>query len=190
MRLSSDLPAGLGLLLSPFTSGAQQGVARIAYLAVGTVPTSITEAFRQGLRDLGYIEGQNLIVEYRWMAGREAEVPAVLAQLIRLKIDALVATSTLPALEAKRATSTIPTVFLGGADPVAAGLITSFAKPGGNIAGLTNYSVQLGSKIMQGGWHFRAARVARLRARPPGGAARPRHQRPRRSTAENRGMRR
>jgi len=89
-----------------------------------------------GLRELGWIEGQNIAVEYRWAANREDQLPALAAELVRLKVDVIVTSSGLAAQAAKRATATIPIVATFVADPVGAGLVASLARPGGNITGL------------------------------------------------------
>ena len=96
------------------------------------------EAFRQGLRDLGYIEGQNIVFEYRWGEGNIDRFPILVAELVRLKVDAIVTGGTLAALAAKKATTTIPIVMSTVDDPVAFGLVDSLGRPGGNITGLTS----------------------------------------------------
>src|SRR5436309_11668715 len=88
------------------------------------------EAFRQGLRDLGYVEGRNIILEYRWAENREDQYPALVAELIRLKVDMIYTSSTPAALVAKQATKTIPIVFPVSSDPVSVGIVDSFARPG------------------------------------------------------------
>ena len=87
---------------------------------------------------LGHIEGQNIVIEYRFTDGKFERLPDLAAELVRLKVDVLVANTTNAALAAKNATRTIPIFFIGVSDPVAAGLVDSFARPGGNITGLTN----------------------------------------------------
>jgi len=138
-----------GLLAAPFTVDAQQAgkVSRIGYLSAGSGTSSnprLIEAFRQGLRELGWVEGQNLVIEYRWAEGRFDRLPDLAAELVRLKVDLIVAAPAAPALAAKNATGTIPVVFMGAADPVGVGLVASLARPGGNVTGLS-YSV--GSSI-------------------------------------------
>ena len=95
------------------------------------------EAFRQGLRDLGYIESQNIAVEYRYAEG-VAEFPNLATELVRLKVDVIVVSSTAGAQAAKNATTTIPIVFVGIGDPVGTGVVASLAHPGGNVTGLSN----------------------------------------------------
>jgi len=122
---------------------AQQAkkVPSIGYLSSSS-PSSTREtvgAFRQGLRDLGYIEGQNIVFEYRWGEGRNIDrFPILAAELVRLKVDVIVTGGTLAAIAAKKATTTIPIVMSTVDDPVAFGLIDSLAHPGGNITGLTS----------------------------------------------------
>jgi putative ABC transport system substrate-binding protein len=138
-----------GLLAAPLAAEAQQTnkVHRIGYLFYGSPgPSREIDAFRQGLRELGYIEGQNIVVEYRFASGQIERYPRLAAELVRLKVDVIVAPATPQALAAKQATSSIPIVFVLVADAVGAGLITNFARPGGNITGLTSSSAELGGK--------------------------------------------
>src|SRR5438094_1479709 len=120
----------LGLCVAPFAGEAQQAanVARIGYLSTnhGANP-HLREAFRQGLRDLGYIEGRNVVIEYRDAEGKPERLPALAAELVGLKVDVIVAIGTPHALAAKQATKTIPIVFTALPDPVTSGLVTSLA---------------------------------------------------------------
>jgi ABC-type uncharacterized transport system substrate-binding protein len=130
----------LSLLAAPLAAEAQQAtkVARIGYLAPNLAASPhLPEAFRQGLRDLGYVEGRNVVIEYRDAEGKFERLPALTAELIALKVDVIVAGSTPAALAAKQATRTIPIVFAAAADPVTSGLVTSLARPGGNVTGLS-----------------------------------------------------
>ncbi len=112
-------------------------------------PDISARAFRQGLRDLGYIEGKNILVEYRYAEGKLDRVPALVAELVQLKVDLLV-TSFLPGIRAaKQATKTIPIVFVTGVDPVAAGIVDSLARPGGNVTGLTTLARDLSGKRLE-----------------------------------------
>jgi ABC-type uncharacterized transport system substrate-binding protein len=131
----------VGLLAAPLAAEAQQAakVARIGYLAANLAagPHRL-EAFRQGLRDLGYVEGRNLVIESRSAEGKFERLPALAAELVALKVDVIVTAEGTPAaLAAKQATRTLPIVFATAGDPVASGLVTSLARPGGNVTGLS-----------------------------------------------------
>src|SRR5262249_32062039 len=125
----------LSLILAPLVGEAQQSakIARIGYLAANLAANPhLQEAFLQGLRDLGYVEGRNLVIEYRGAEGKPERFPALAAELVALKVDVIVtAGGTLAALAAKQATQTLPIVFAAAADPVESGLVTSLARPGG-----------------------------------------------------------
>jgi putative ABC transport system substrate-binding protein len=141
------------LLAAPLAAQAQQGakIARIGYLSLNLAADPIVqEAFRQGLRDLGYVEGRNLVIEYRDAEGKVERLPALAAELVALKVDVIVVpTSTPAAVAAKQATRTLPIVFIGTADPVASGLVTSLARPGGNVTGLSNLAPELVAKWLE-----------------------------------------
>jgi ABC-type uncharacterized transport system substrate-binding protein len=124
-------------------------IPRIGYL-IGSSPTANArdEAFRQGLRELGYIEGQNLIIEYRYAEGKLDRLPELAAELVRLKVDAIFCTSTPAAQAAKKATTTVPIVSVSG-DPVGLGLVASLARPGGNVTGLANLTSELAGKRLE-----------------------------------------
>jgi putative ABC transport system substrate-binding protein len=107
------------------------------------------EALRQGLRDLGYVEGKNLVIEYRYAEANRDRYPDLLADLVRLKVDIIIGDGTGPSVAAKKATSTIPIVMTSTTDPVGNGLIASLARPGGNVTGLTNISGELGGKLLE-----------------------------------------
>src|SRR2546426_8266145 len=142
----------LGLLLAPIAAGAQQAgkVYRIGFLFFGSLgPSRELDACRQGLRELGYAEGQNIVIEYRFASGRAERLPELATELARLKPDVIVTPGTPASLAAKQATSTIPIVFAGVADAVGAGLVANFARPGGNITGLTSISAELGGKRLE-----------------------------------------
>ena len=142
----------LGTLVLPVAAEAQQGgkVSRIGFLFYGSPgPSPELDAFRQGLRELGYIEGQNITIEYRFAGGRVGQLPELAAELVRLKLDVIVTPGTPASVAAKQATSTIPIVFAGVADAVGAGLVANFARPGGNITGLTGISAELGGKRLE-----------------------------------------
>ena len=143
------------LLALPFPAQAQQPkkVPRIGYLSSGDPASESTrsEAIRLALRERGYIEGQNIAIEYRYAEGKLDRFPELAAELVRLKVDIIVvAGGAGPIRAAKNATKTIPIVMTGvGADPVEAGLVESLARPGGNVTGLTNLSRELGGKRLE-----------------------------------------
>jgi putative ABC transport system substrate-binding protein len=135
--------AGAVLLAAPRAAAQSAGkVYRVGYLTAGSVTANplVLEAFRQGLRDLGWVEGQNIVIEYRSAEGRLDRLPDLAAELVRLKMDIIAAAPTPAALAARNATGTIPIVGVSLTEPVALGLIASFARPGGNVTGVS-YSV-------------------------------------------------
>lgn len=137
-----------GLLVAPLAAGGQptQKVPRIGWLGGPTRETAqpYVQPFLQGLRDLGWVEGQNIVIEWRFAGGRAERLPGLAAELVQLRVDLIVVPSTPTALAAKNATRTIPLVTVGGGDPVGLGLVASLARPGGNITGLT---IVLGPEI-------------------------------------------
>jgi len=142
----------LGLVLAPLAAEAQQAakVPRIGWLAVNRAPNlHLSEAFRQGLRDLGYVEGRNVVIEYRDAEGKFERLPALAAELVALKVDVIVAPSTPAALAARQATKTIPVIFAALGDPVTSGLVTSLARPGGNVTGVSFLSPELVGKRLE-----------------------------------------
>jgi len=141
-----------GLVATPLATEAQQAakVPRIGYLTGNLASTPHTlEAFRQGLRDLGYVEGRTVVIEYRDAEGKLERLPALAAELVALKVDVIVVTSTPAALAAKQATRTIPIVLAFVADPVGSGLVTSLARPGGNVTGLSMFALELVGKRLE-----------------------------------------
>ncbi|HXV83984.1 MAG TPA: ABC transporter substrate-binding protein [Candidatus Binatia bacterium] len=137
------------LALSLPAESQQPQLYRIGYLAARSALEARDEAFRQGLRDLGYIEGKDIIIEYRFAEGKSDRIPMLAAELISRKVDIIVASGTPVAQGAKAATRTIPIVFAGVADPVGTGLVTSLARPGGNITGVTPISAELSAKRLE-----------------------------------------
>ena len=136
---------------TPLRALAQQRppkIARIAYLDA-TSSVLWTQALRAGLRDLGYVEGKNITIEFRRAEGRYEELAAFAKELVQLKPDVIVAAATPAVQAAQRATRTIPIVMLLTGDPVRAGFISSLARPGGNITGLTNLNVDVSSKYLE-----------------------------------------
>jgi putative ABC transport system substrate-binding protein len=126
-------------------------IPRIGYLAAVSAAADAPrkEAFRQALRDLGYIEGQNIFIEYRHEDRNFERLPGLAAELIRLQVDVLVTVTTNAALAARSASKTIPLVFMGVTDPVTAGLVESLARPGGNSTGITNMAAILSGKRLE-----------------------------------------
>src|SRR5215510_3298995 len=144
------------LLTFAVITEAQQAkkIPRIGYLSGTSAPTIATpdlyaEAFRQGLRDLGYIEGKNILIEYRYAEGEPDRPPNLVAELVQLKVDVLVSGYFPAILAAKQATMTIPVVVVTAQDPVATGLVDSLARPGGNITGLTLLTRELSGKRLE-----------------------------------------
>jgi putative ABC transport system substrate-binding protein len=141
-----------GLLVSPLAAEAQQAgrIPRVGVLATRTAGDARLEGLLQGLRELGYVEGRNLLVEYRDAEGKTERFPALAAELVSLKCDVIVTTGgTLAAQAAKQATTTLPIVFASVGDAVAEGLVTSLARPGGNVTGLTVAATELVSKSLE-----------------------------------------
>ena len=143
----------LVLLTTPLAAEAQQAgkVYRIGFLGNSTaaLETNLVGPFREGLRDLGYVEGQTVVIVYRWAEGKYERLPALVADLIGSKVDVIVAAGT-PAAEAvKKATSSIPLVMVAVGDPVATGLVASLARPGGNLTGLVSIAPDLEGKRLE-----------------------------------------
>jgi putative ABC transport system substrate-binding protein len=140
----------LSLTLAPLAMEAQQAgrVPRIGWLAAGSAAATmpLTDAFRQGLRQLGYVEGKDIVIEYRYAEGKLDRLPELAGEIVQLKVDVIVVGNTAAIQAAKKATSTIPTVMVGSGDPVGLGLVTSLARPGGNLTGLSFLSTELAGK--------------------------------------------
>ena len=142
----------LGLWRAPFASGAQPAPPghRIGWLSAGVpLPDLDSEAFRQGLRALGYVEGQNLVLESRYAGGRAEQLPDLAAELVRLKVDVIVAGGTAAIRAAQHATRTIPIVMAVAYDPIGQRFVASLARPGGNITGLSWLGAELLGKRLE-----------------------------------------
>jgi putative tryptophan/tyrosine transport system substrate-binding protein len=148
----------LALFVALLMADAQQPtkVYRVGRLSAGSPPEvspfvqRTAEAFRQGLRELGHVEGENLVLTWRFAEGRLERLPALATELVRLPVDVLVVSGGEPVIRAaQQATQTIPIVFAGASDPVGRGFIASLAQPGGNITGLTTFSVELLGKRLE-----------------------------------------
>ena len=143
----------LSAIISPHLAQAQQParIPRIGFL----LPTSVSvqsariEASRQRLRELGYVEGKNIVIEYRYAEGKLERLPDLAAELVRLKVDVVVTNSAPAVLAAKKASATIPIVFTLASDPVGSGLVSSLARPGGNITGLSLMAPDLDGKRLE-----------------------------------------
>ena len=137
----------------PLSARAQQAARRptIGYMGVNTpvVESQRTAAFVQRLRELGWIEGRNVAVEYRWAEGRNERFAEIAAELVQLKVEVIVTAGTAAVVAAKQATSVIPIIFALGGDPVGTGLVASLARPGGNVTGLTQQSTDLAGKRVE-----------------------------------------
>jgi putative ABC transport system substrate-binding protein len=126
-------------------------IPRIGYLLGASLSASSTrtEAFRQGLRDFGYVEGNNIIIEWRSAEGKFDRLPALAAELVRLKVDVIVTAGPIPTRAAKEVTSTIPIIMTQDPDPVGNGFVASLARPGGNITGLSTLAPELSGKQLE-----------------------------------------
>jgi putative ABC transport system substrate-binding protein len=146
-RLALVLTFALGILFAPLAAEAQQArkISRIGYLVVTGAGTSL----REGLRALGYVEGRSIVIEMRSADGRADQLPALATELVRLNVDVIVAGGPEAVEAARKATSSIPIVMVALSDPVAAGLVASFARPGGNLTGLTGSHPEVAGKRLE-----------------------------------------
>ena len=142
-----------GVVITLISLGAvarPEKVQRIAFFSPAAGPNYLSDALTTALPDIGYVEGQNLAIEYRWMAGREKYYPDVARELVALKMDAIVTAGHAAALAAKNATSVIPIIALAVVDPVGSGLAESLSRPGGNVTGFSLESTpQTNAKMIQ-----------------------------------------
>ncbi|MFC1816210.1 ABC transporter substrate-binding protein [Thermodesulfobacteriota bacterium] len=150
-KITAVFALALAVLVSAHPASAQQTgkVYRIGTIRPYDRPSPSWNAFLQGLRDIGYIEGQNLMIEYRYGKGRKERVPNLVNELVQQKVDVIFVTNQVAIRAAKKATKTIPIVMLSSIDPVAAGLVYSLTHPGGNITGLTRLKGALSAKRME-----------------------------------------
>jgi putative ABC transport system substrate-binding protein len=143
----------LGILVAPLAADAQRPtkVPRVGFLGASTpaLADHLLQAFIRGLRELGYVEGQNIVIERRFADGKLDRLPALAAELVNFKVDVIFAPPTTAALAAKKATSAIPIVFALVGDPVGTGFVASLARPGGNMTGLSTINVELGAKRLE-----------------------------------------
>jgi putative ABC transport system substrate-binding protein len=141
---------GTVLLMTVPAEAQQPGkIFRIGYLSAASGPGPREEAFREGLRELGYIEGKNIAIEWHFAAGQEARLVTLATELLRLKVDIILTDGTRVTRAAKNVTRTIPIIMASDADPVSSGYVESLARPGGNITGLTNNNPDLSGKRLE-----------------------------------------
>ena len=141
-----------GIVVAPHAAETQSTakIGRIGYLTPSLAANPhLHEAFRQGLRDLGYVEGRNLVIEFRDAEGKHERLPALAAELVALRVDLIAAINTPAVLAAKQTTTTLPIVFAAVGDPVGSGLVTSLARPGGNVTGPSGFAPELGGKRLE-----------------------------------------
>ena len=149
---SSILVAMLGLVFAGIATAQQPGkIFRIGYLFNSTASgsASLVDAFRQELSKLGWIEGKNIAIEYRFADGKNDRLPELAAELVRLKVDLIVASAPPSVSAAKNATSAIPIVITNTVDPVGAGFVASLARPGGNVTGMSSFAAELNTKRLE-----------------------------------------
>jgi len=135
----------------PLTAQAQQPLPVIGFLNSSSPDgyAPMASAFRQGLKETGYVDGHNVVIEYRWAEGRNDRLPSFVADLVQRKVNVIAATTTAAALAAKAATTTIPIVFETTADPVQLGLVASLNRPGGNVTGVTQTNMEIAPKRLE-----------------------------------------
>ena len=135
----------------PLAARAQSKIPRIGFMGNSTaaLEANLVDAFREGLRELGYEEGRNIVIEYRWADGKYERFPALVAELIAAKVEVIVTAGTPAALAVKKATTTVPLVMVAVGDPVGTGLVPSLARPGGNLTGLSSVAPDLEGKRLE-----------------------------------------
>src|SRR5262245_13508559 len=148
IRLVSGSAAAWPLVARAQEPAKAYRIGFVGAASTGSLPERL-EAFRVGLRDLGYQEGRNIVIEYRWAEERYERLPALFAELGRLNVEVIVTHGTAAALAAKQVTNTIPIVMAVIADPEASGVVASLAKPGGNVTGLTYFTPELSAKRLE-----------------------------------------
>jgi putative ABC transport system substrate-binding protein len=146
-----SLAAGFAVLIFAVGAQAQQStkVPRIGYLAASVIAAESRAAIGEGLRKVGYTDGQNIKIEYRYAEGKFERLPILAAELVRLKVDAILTAGSTATRAAKEATSTIPIVMIQDNDPVASGFVASLARPGGNITGLSTLRPEISGKRLE-----------------------------------------
>jgi len=137
-----------GAVAWPLAARAQQAMPAIGFLGSESFEDRL-RAFRQGLRDTGYVEGNNVAIEYRWAEGQNDRLPTLAANLVRIRVTVIATPDTPAALAAKAATTTIPIIFFTAANPVEIGLVANLARPGGNLTGVTTLGLEVGPKRLE-----------------------------------------
>jgi putative tryptophan/tyrosine transport system substrate-binding protein len=152
-RVALTVTLGLTLLAAPLAAEAQQAgkVYRVGFLrnSSAALEANLVGPFREGLRELGYVEGRNIVIEYRWAEGEYERFPALIAELAALNVDVIVTAGTPAALAVKRTTPSIPLVMAAVGDPIGVGLVASLARPGGNVTGLSAIAPELEGKRLE-----------------------------------------
>jgi putative ABC transport system substrate-binding protein len=156
MKLRLDPPAvilALALFAAPLSAHAQQPgkLHRVGFLGNSTaaLEANLVGPFREGLHELGYVEGQNVLMEYRWAEGEYERFPALIGELLALKVDVIVTAGTPATLAVKKAATSVPLVMIAVGDPVGTGIVASLSHPGGNITGLTSISTEMDGKRLE-----------------------------------------
>ena len=152
-RIRLLVTLALGLLVAPLTAEAQPAsrLPRIGFLGNSTaaLEANLVGPFREGLRDLGYVEGKNILLEYRWAEGKYERFPELISDLLQLPVEMIVTAGTPASLAVKKATTSIPLVMMAVGDPVGTGLIASLARPGGNVTGISAMAADLEGKRLE-----------------------------------------